>query len=190
MPPGFHNGRILIRTDNPDRPVIFSSINAQVIGALLVMPPTINVRFSETPGEKETQQISVEPGRVKQFNITGVVAPVEGVTADINKLSDNHYAVKLSGMPKDDSLDGKELILKTDSEASPEVRVPFKVFKMKTSQEVLNALKAPATVPGAPPAAGAPAAPAPAPAAAPAPAPAPVPAPAPAPAAEPAPAGK
>jgi hypothetical protein len=193
LPPGFHNGRLLIRTDYPDRLTIYCPVSVQVVGALLVMPPMINVRFSETPGEKEMQQISVEPGRVKQFNITGVVSPVEGVKADISKLSENHFAIKLSDMPKDDSLDGKELILKTDVPSNPEMRVPFKVFKMKTGAQVINAQKAAAAAAAAPP--GPPAAPpqplatpnpadtppvVPVPAPAPAPVPVPVPVPAPA----------
>ncbi len=181
MPTGSHIGHLLVRTDCPDIPSIFGTISVQVVGAMLVTPPTVLVGFSEKPGEKETQQIMVAPGRLKEFTLTGAVAPVEGMKADINKLSENNYSVRLVDMPKDDSLDGKELILKTDSTTSPEMRVPFKVFGIKTeAQKAAIAAAVAATNAAAAAAAPSPATPSPA---APAPA-APAPAPAPAPAAK------
>ncbi len=141
LPVGVHSGRVIITTDYPDRTIIFSSVNVQVVGPMLVMPAKITLGSSDKPGETASQQISVEPGRMKEFNLTGAVAPVEGMKADIRKMSDNHYVVALSDMPLDGSLDGKELILKTDSAASPEMRVPFKVLKPRTGAGAPSAPK-------------------------------------------------
>ncbi len=155
LPVGAHNGHMVIETDYLDRPIIFCSVNVHVIGSMLVMPPTITLGYSDKPGEKTSQQIAVEPGRIKEFNLTGVVAPVEGMKAEIRKMSDNHYTVGLSEMPLDGSMDGKELILKTDAAAAPEMRVPFKVYRPRTEAATPNAqtpappAPAPASAPAA-----------------------------------------
>lgn len=142
LPEGSKHGRLIIRTDNKERPAILVNVASYVIGALKVMPNMINIRGSDVPGETETQQISVMPGRIPAFELLEVVPPVESIKTEIRKLSENNYVVKLEGIPRDSSIEGKELILKTNLSDKPEIRVPFHVFNFKPP-----VIKAPQTPP-------------------------------------------
>jgi len=209
LPVGNMNGRITLKTDDPQRPTLQINVFAQIVGDLNISPQEINLRFSEDATKKSTQFLRVSAGRVKEFTISEVVAPIPDMKAELQPRNPNDYLIKLTDMPQTDALDGKELIIKTNVASSPEIKVPFKVIKIKEPSGGIpgnlfqrgaglnpNAPKMPPApgAPGAAPAAPAPvtvtpapAAPAPAAPAAPAPA-APAPAPAPAPAAPAAPA--
>jgi len=145
LPEGSKNGRLIIRTDNQQRPIILVNVATYVIGALKVMPNMINVRGSDVPGETETQQISVMPGRIAAFELLEAIPPVEQIKTEIRKISDNNYVVKLEGIPRDNSIEGKELILKTNLPDKPEIKVPFHVFNFKPP-----VMKAPAAPPAPP----------------------------------------
>ncbi|HOK88900.1 MAG TPA: DUF1573 domain-containing protein [Candidatus Hydrogenedentes bacterium] len=144
LPEGSKNGRLIIRTDNQQRPAILVNVSTYVIGALKVMPNIINVRGSDVPGETEAMQISVMPGRIPAFELLEAVPPVEQIKTEIRKLSDNNYVVKLEGIPKDNSIEGKELVLKTNIPDKPEVKVPFHIFNFKPT------IKGPTTPPAPP----------------------------------------
>ena len=47
--------------------------------------------------------------------------------AELIKRKDNDYHIKLSEMPVDKSLEGKELIVRTNLPDTPEIRIPFQV---------------------------------------------------------------
>ncbi|HOQ90878.1 MAG TPA: DUF1573 domain-containing protein, partial [Candidatus Hydrogenedentes bacterium] len=150
LPEGSKNGRLIIRTDNQQRPAILVNVATYVIGALKVMPNMINVRGSDIPGETESQQISVMPGRVAAFELLEAVPPVEQIKTEIRKISDNNYVVKLEGIPRDSSIEGKELILKTNLAEKPEIKVPFHVFNFRVPGKTPAKPAGPAT-PAAPP---------------------------------------
>lgn len=191
LPVGNHNGRFIIRTDSAERAVIWLPVSLQVIGALQVMPPVINIRFSENPEEMEQQQLSITPGRTAEFKVTEVVMPLDTIQHELIEAGPNAYRLRLSNMPRTDALEGKKIILRTNLADSPEVEIPFNIYKPRArqmpvppAQALQNIQQPPAGVPDVANApvqapAAAPAAPAPAPEAAPAPAPAPAAAPAP-----------
>ncbi len=165
LPVGNHNGRFIIRTDNADRAVIWLPVSLQVIGALEVMPPVVNIRFSETAGEMEQQQLSITAGRAAEFSITEVVVPLDTIEHELIEAGPNAYRLRLTNMPRTDALEGKSIILRTNLEDTPEVQIPFNIYKPRVKQ--MPKPPAPPAAPGAAPAA-APTAPGAAPAAAPA----------------------
>ncbi len=131
MPVGQHNGRMIIRTDAKIRPVIFLNISAQVIGPLQIMPPVIHIRHSDTPGEVTSQQLRISPGRVKEFELTEVVCPVEGMQGTLTPQGENVYLLRLDNIPSSDILQDKSVILKTNLDAYKEVPIPFNVAKLR-----------------------------------------------------------
>lgn len=183
LPVGNHNGRFIIRTDSAERAVLWLPVSLQVIGALQVMPPVVNIRFSENDGEMEQQQLSITAGRVAEFKINEVVVPLDTIQHELIEAGPNAYRLRLSNMPRTDALEGKNIILRTNLTETPEVTIPFNIYKPRV-RPMAPPVKAPAQPPaGVPDVANAPAQPAtaaPAPEAAPAPAPAPEAAPAPA----------
>ena len=143
--PGRINGRIHIRTDNKDYPIFQVRVYGQAVGEVDVLPDQVTLRYDEDPDKRATQYLRVLPGRTKEFQVTGAIAPVDDMEVEIQKVGDNDYRVKLAEMPTDETLEGKELILKTDIEATPEIAVPFRLIKPRTRH------RRPPVQPAAPP---------------------------------------
>ena len=134
LPVGNHNGRFIIRTDSAERAVIWLPVSMQVIGALQIMPPVINIRFSESPEELEQQQLSITPGRTAEFKINEVVLPLDTMQHELVEAGPNAYRLRLSNMPRTDALEGKKIILRTNLADSPEVEIPFNIYKPRVRQ--------------------------------------------------------
>ncbi|MCK5862398.1 MAG: DUF1573 domain-containing protein, partial [Candidatus Hydrogenedentes bacterium] len=132
LPVGQHNGRMIIRTDTKVRPIIFFNISMQVIGPLKIMPPSIHIRHTGTEGEVTSQQLRISPGRIKEFEVTEVICPVEGMEATITPQGNSIYLLRLENMPNSDILQGKSVILRTNLEDYKEVLIPFKISKLRT----------------------------------------------------------
>ncbi len=130
LPQGHHRSRMIIRTDARERSVIWLPINLQVVGALQIMPPTINIMHSDTPGEvAPLMQLRITAGRVDEFEIQEVIVPVDDIEAELIESSQNTYLLRLSNMPQSDILEDKAVILKTNIEGHEEVKIPFNVTK-------------------------------------------------------------
>lgn len=187
LPEGNHNGRFIIRTDSAERAVLWLPVSLQVIGALQIMPPVVNIRFSENDGEMEQQQLSITAGRVAEFKINEVIVPLDTIQHELIEAGPNAYRLRLSNMPRTDALEGKSILLRTNIAETPDVTIPFNIYKPRvrpmappTAPPAQQVQQPPAGVPDVANAPAQPATAAPAPEAAPAPAPAPEAAPAPA----------
>ncbi len=128
LPVGNHSARMVIRTDARERPVVWLPISVQVIGPLQIMPPVINIRHSDTPGEVTQQQLRISPGRIKEFELEEVIAPLEDMGAELIPSAQGTYLLRLTNMPQSDILEGKAIILRTNLEEHPEVEIPFNVI--------------------------------------------------------------
>ena len=146
---GTLNGRITIMTDDPSRRALNVSVYGHVIGELQVRPDVVTIRSSsDANARKASQYLQVLPGRTREFELLKIIAPpIEGMTAELIKRKDNDYHIKLTGMPIDNSLKGKELIVATNLPQKPEIRIPFKVIPARP----FRAGKTPARVPVARP---------------------------------------
>lgn len=126
---GTLNGRITIMTDDPEHRALNVAVYGHVIGDLQLRPNVVTIRgSSDSNARPATQYLQVLPGRTKEFELLDVIAPIEGMSAELIKRKDNDYHVKLSEMPVDDSLDGKQLIITTNLPHKPEIRIPFQVI--------------------------------------------------------------
>ena len=125
LEPKLYTSRLSINTDSKESPAILVNATAQVVGDLEVSPPHIQVRNSDAPGETSSQYIRVAAGRSDNFEIQEAQVPGSNVEVLIQPRAKNDYLVRLSNMPLDGSLAGKELVLKTNLANTPEVRVPF-----------------------------------------------------------------
>jgi hypothetical protein len=123
------NGMITIHTDYAKRPSYQVRFFAQVIGGIEVRPDSLTLQQTNDPERTTTQFIRVAPGRIKSFNITEVIAPLPTIDVQIVAQGNSNFNVQVANMPGDESLDGQHLIIKTDSEEVPEVKVPFRIIK-------------------------------------------------------------
>lgn len=125
---GALSGRMTIRTDDESRRAILVNVFGTVIGALRVSPPSINIQANSAPDARPAQMyLQVLPGRISDFELLEVIAPVEGMKAELIQRKVNDYHIKLTNMPVDESLKGKQLIVKTNLPEMPELRIPFNV---------------------------------------------------------------
>jgi hypothetical protein len=161
LAPGIAQGVVNVRTDDPKRATIPVRYHATVVGDLDIAPNQINLRFSET-GEVTQQYMRVAAGRVKTFKILSVEAPSPTMEAEVIPRGENNYNIRLGNMPTDMSLDGKELIIKTDLATNPDIKVPIKVIKLPAvdGTAALNPTRPKAPAVATPAAPAAPAAPA------------------------------
>jgi hypothetical protein len=126
--PGSITGTVTIATSEPDRPTLQAKVFGHVIGALTVQPNSIRIQSNSDPNAARSSQfLQVIPGRAKEFELLEIIPPIEGMKAELIKRKDNDYHIKLSEMPVDKSLEGKELIVRTNLPDTPEIRIPFQV---------------------------------------------------------------
>lgn len=126
--PGSISGGINIITSEPTRPRMQAKVYGHVIGALTIQPSIVRLQTSSDPNAGlQTQYLQVLPGRTKEFELLEVVTPIPNMKAELIKRKDNDYHIKLSEMPMDNSLQGKELIVRTNLPDTPEIRIPFEV---------------------------------------------------------------
>lgn len=152
--PGTLSGRITVRTDDESRPAILVQVYGHVIGALQVRPDAINIQANTTPEARPASMyLQVLPGRVHEFELLEVIAPVAAMKAELIKRKDNDYHIKLSDMPVDETLKDKELIVRTNLPEMPEIRIPFRVRPERPAQLGRPAARIPAgrALPGAAP---------------------------------------
>lgn len=169
---GIAQGVINVTTDDPARKTIPVRYHATIVGDLDIAPNQINIRLSED-GAPTQQYMRVAAGKVKEFKILSVETPIPTMEAEVIPRGNNNYNIRLGNMPTDKTLDGKELIIKTDLATNPDIKIPIKVISIPNvdGKATLQPTRPKLPTEAAP-------APAPAePAAAPAPAPAPTPAP-------------
>lgn len=126
--PGTLNGRITVRTDDSSRPAILIQVYGHVIGALQVRPDVVSIQANTAPDARPASMyLQVLPGRVREFELLEIIAPVDTMKAELIQRKANDYHIKLTDMPVDDALKGKELIVRTNIPEMPEIRIPFQV---------------------------------------------------------------
>ena len=129
LPEGNHNGRFVIRTDSAERAVLWLPVSLQVVGALQIAPPVVNIRISEDPTEVEQQTLSITGGRSAEFKIEEVIVPLDDIQSELIEAGPNAYRLRLSNMPKTDALEDQFVTLKTNLPNSPEVKIPFNLYQ-------------------------------------------------------------
>lgn len=176
--PGALSGVVTIQTDHPKAKELKITLYGTVVGPIDVTPQVISLRLDSDTNKKSTQIFRVAAGTVATFQVTEVIPPDPSIKFEVTNRTPGQYLIKLLDMPVDGSLEGKEMVIKTDAAEMPEIHVPVKMFKAPAPQPrpAVNPQRNPAparpATPPAPPAAppASQAAPVPAP---PAPAPAP-----------------
>jgi hypothetical protein len=127
LKPVFYSGQLVFSTDLKSMPKVTAVVSAKVVGPYQVRPTQISAR----PGGG-AQSVRVEPGRVQSFEIVEAIAPMEGVKLQYEAMKDMPgFRLIVSGIPSDANVDGKEIVLRTNVEAHPEIRIPIRYYPNK-----------------------------------------------------------
>ena len=129
LKPGTLNHSVMVFTDNEDYKMVPLRLYAKVIGALDYSPDKISIQDIGDPNKVVTQYVRVSPGKVKEFKITGIDAPLDTIKYEVTPHpSMGGYMVKLLNLPRDSKLDGKFISIKTDAPEMPDIRLPIKTY--------------------------------------------------------------
>lgn len=121
--PGLSQGVLEIETTHPVYPELTFPITAQVPGPLEVVPTSIQLLTGvDTP---LTRFIVVRPGKVREFEVTGVETPHAGIEVAVDPMPNGSHRIRLSNLVALEELEGTALVIRTDAEEMPEIRVPI-----------------------------------------------------------------
>jgi hypothetical protein len=127
MPRGWHEEHVRLKTDSETVGTIDIPVRAMIVGELVVWPDTVSL-IDMGHGGLTRRQVSVLPGKVKEFEILSVQPPVPmDVKIEKTGLGGDGRRIRLSEIRVSPELDGKELIITTDVEGMRTIRVPFEV---------------------------------------------------------------
>ena len=101
---------------------------------LMVRPSQLTLLESAEATDVTNAVFYVSSGRTVDFSLTEVVPPVAGAKVEINEIQKNYYQVKISDVPRDASMNGKSVIIRTDAKTAPEVKVPIVIQKPNVSR--------------------------------------------------------
>ena len=123
VPGGFLRAAIAVRTADPLKHPLTIPVRALVMDDLLVSPRELII----LPDEQGplTLYAAVRPGRIREFKIIEAIPPLPNIRADIRTIEDG-FQIRMRGVPADPSLNGVELVLKTNVPTRPEIRIPFR----------------------------------------------------------------
>jgi hypothetical protein len=121
-PAGEVQGSVYVK--RPDGDVIFTiPVWVQIVSDIMHSPQKILIYADE--GEQVTRQIIVRKGSAKEFKITGVDVPDPAIESSVHRLGDYGYRIQLDGIPVGRSIHGTEIIVRTDSDESASIAIPF-----------------------------------------------------------------
>jgi hypothetical protein len=121
---GSSQGEIRLERGQGEALTIPASV--MVVGPLAVAPSELVVK--EGDDRSVTRYIIIRAGEVKEFAVTGVEVPDERISVTTTALGANGYRIQLDQIPPDPALNGKPVVIRTDTEKLPEIEIPFKII--------------------------------------------------------------
>jgi len=123
---GYFSDRLRIYTDNKKTPYVDVSVNGNVTGGLIVSRK--NLILVEKSDTKMSRSFQIRPGSIKEFKVLEALWPSDAVESEIRNLGPSRgYHITFSNIESSKSLDGKEIIIKTDAAEYEEIKIPITV---------------------------------------------------------------
>ena len=128
LPKGPHPVTIHVTTDNQEYPQFDIPVALRVVDKVEVVPQEVVV-YDKGTGQQEPAAIflNVMPGSVREFAVKGVETPVQSIQAEIIPRPGNRLLVKLSNVPVDRAIEGKEVVILTDIPGMERIAIPIHV---------------------------------------------------------------
>lgn len=127
IPTGPHHATIRLATSHPELPELQAHIRAESAPPIEVAPPVLLVPLYDAIDPPRTSQfVHLTGGRIKDFEIERIEAPVEDMGVDFVKQAEGQFQIRLTGLPTDGRLRDTDLVIHTNQAESGEIRVPFR----------------------------------------------------------------
>lgn len=124
LPKGQKRGSIQLLSDNPQKPVVVTiPVSSFVVGDLAVLPEKIVV--TETEAQHLTRYLMVRPGKIKEFEIKDVEVSDTNIAINVVSLGNSGHRIQLDNITPSPALSDSYVLIKTDVESMPEIKVPF-----------------------------------------------------------------
>lgn len=124
LPKGSTFGRVVIRTDHPKKPVITVPFRYTIIGEIVVFPQEINILEQK---QALTRIVTLGPGSVGSFEVTGVEVPDPSIKAQVQDLRNSRYRVVISNITPSTVLNGSSVRILTTARNMEQVEIPFRI---------------------------------------------------------------
>lgn len=122
---GRFQGAVVLQTDHSTRKTLPITVMGHVVGSVAYAPEQI-VLSTRNSGAV-TRYIVVRPGSDGPVTVTGVEAPSEDISVQTMSMGQNGYRIQLNNLKADASLNGQDVVIRTDSEAMPIIRIPIQI---------------------------------------------------------------
>jgi len=116
-----------IETDHKTAKEFRVYISGNIMGDYWVQPDVVRVRYEDTPGKTMNGFLRISPGRVGEFDLVDVKLPNDSIHAEFERQEDAYF-IRLYDLPVDDTLSGKEIIIKTNVEGHDTIHIPIVVM--------------------------------------------------------------
>lgn len=121
-----HAVQMVLETDLDDVPRIEIPLIAEIVRDLIVSPSTLTL-LPVPEGQTITRYVTVRAGRIDDFRIVDVVAPMPDIEARVLPGDPGHYRIEIKGLRPTAELSGQFLRIVTDAESMSEIAVPIEV---------------------------------------------------------------
>ncbi len=109
---------------------IMITVYGRFLGAVDVAPEVITVRINkENPQERTQQYLRIKEAKEKGLKILEVIPP-DDVQVELTERAPGDYLLLVKNIPMNDSLKGKEIVVKTSLAGKPEIKIPFKTIEI------------------------------------------------------------
>lgn len=126
METGINRDIFKILTNHPKGRSVGLSVLAVAVGDITVTPREILLRGNGRP--RGRRAIMLRSAETDQLVIHGVQTPDDAINVVTNTLPNGAISLTLEGLDPA-VLDGQELLIETNVESTPEIRIPFKVIQ-------------------------------------------------------------
>jgi hypothetical protein len=121
-------GTITVFTADTNRAPLKVIAFASVVGPVRVQPAEVIFMESEI-GRTVFRSLLLFPGTENRYQVLGVKGPTPGTTATIRNLGPGAYRIDLSGITVTPDMAANDVLIETDIERTPTLRVPVKLLK-------------------------------------------------------------
>ena len=130
--PGYRKATLSIHTDAPSQPILYVPIEAALSAAPYHLSRQTLWLPSQTPTAPITIPIRLTPGRRGPFKILRMDTPDPRITASFSSPQDHHWDLRITGLPADPDLAGKQILIHTNLKQHPTIAITLKRRRFKS----------------------------------------------------------
>ena len=125
LPHGRLRATVNVHTTHPEQPVVNLPVVAYVTPPLTLVPRSLTMKA--TGPATVVRTILLRPGTVKEYDITSVDVPIDGIEGKVSTMSAGNYRIDIAGIPVSKSLNRRVVTITTTAPGMETITVPIHV---------------------------------------------------------------